>query len=129
MLEFFMPMKSPPTATHQEKKVNFKTKSFYEPNDVKKARMDFLDGLAPNRPFKKLKGPMRLTTKWCYPSKDGHSGYRTEKPDCDNMVKLMIDCMAQLKFFDDDKEISSLIIEKFDVKDPPIGIYIKLEEL
>ena len=34
--EFFMPMK-PPTCTHQEKQVNWKTKTFYEPAELKAA--------------------------------------------------------------------------------------------
>lgn len=30
----------PPTATHQEKQINFKNKSFYEPEELKKAEVN-----------------------------------------------------------------------------------------
>ena len=127
-LEFFLSMKSPPTATHQMKQINFKEKRVYEPYAVKKARADLegaLSGFIPQEPFL---GALRLTTKWCYPSGEHNApSYKTTKPDTDNMIKLLKDCMTKLGFWKDDAQVASEITEKFWAT--PTGIYIKVESL
>lgn len=128
MIEFFMAMKTP-TMTHQQKKVNFKTKQFYESEDLKAVRSLFIAHLSRHIPDEKLNGPIRITTKWLYELKGKHSDgeYKTTKPDVDNMVKLLHDCMTKCGFWKDDSEISSMIVEKFWSSVP--GIYVKIEEL
>lgn len=128
MIDFFIPMESPPTATHQMKKVNFKTKSFYEPKEVKEARRNFIEMLYPHRPSSPIMGPVQLTTKWCYPPGVHNApSYKTTKPDTDNMIKLLKDCMTKLGFWKDDAQVASEITEKFWAT--PTGIYIKVELL
>lgn len=47
------------------------------------------------------------------------------KPDLDNSVKLLQDCMTKLGFWQDDRFVVSLITEKFWAQVP--GIYIRIE--
>ncbi|MBR1392649.1 MAG: RusA family crossover junction endodeoxyribonuclease [Ruminococcus sp.] len=129
-----MPM-HPPTATHQEKQVAFKEGGkpvFYDPPDVRDARAKLTAHLAKYRPDKPLNCGVRLTVKWCFRDhtgkhKDGE--YHTKKPDTDNLIKLLKDCMTVLGFWTDDCRVVSEHCEKFWVTTSPPGIYIKIEEL
>lgn len=127
MTEFFMPM-LPPRTTHQQKQVNWKKKVFYEPAGVKEARSKLTGHLAKHRPEKPLEGPIRLTVKWLYRTKTNKPKYKPTRPDLDNIQKLLMDCMTDLSFWEDDGQVASMIVEKFWVNDKP-GIYIKVEEL
>lgn len=129
-MHFFMPMKIP-TTTHQQKQVRVvKGKPiFYEPADLQQARADLTDHLAQFKPKEPLHGDIQLVVKWCFPliegSQDGE--FKHTKPDLDNLMKLLQDCMNSLDFFDDDRYIVSLVTEKFWAKIP--GIYIELQKI
>ncbi len=129
--EFFMPMKKVPTTTHQQKQVTVRDGKpvFYEPEDLKAARAKLSAHLGQHVPRKKYTGPVRLTTKWCFPVtgkyKDGQ--YKHTKPDTDNLQKLLKDCMSDLGFWTDDALVASEIAEKFWAELP--GIYIKIEAI
>lgn len=128
-LEFFMPM-IPPTCTYQEKKVKMVSGKpvFYEPPQVKSARLKLTGHLDKHKPDKPIKGGIRLLVKWCFP-KGGHKDgeYKTTKPDTDNLQKLLKDCMTVTGFWIDDAQVASEICEKFWAEIP--GIYIKVQEL
>lgn len=131
MLEFFVPIKKIPTTTHQQKKVSVvKGKPvFYEPDELMKARVLLMAHLAPHAPKTPLTGPIHLTVKWLYPmtqkSVDGQ--YKTSKPDNDNQVKLLQDCMTELGFWKDDAHVASHLLQKF--YSVRVGIYIQAYEL
>ncbi|ERJ83173.1 crossover junction endodeoxyribonuclease RusA [Peptostreptococcaceae bacterium oral taxon 113 str. W5053] len=127
-VEFFMVM-IPPTVTYQEKRVNFKAKTFYEHEKLKTARQKLTDNLWKYRPNRKLRGPLRLCVKWCYPLRNSKfdGQYKDTKPDLDNAQKLLQDCMTDVGFWVDDSQIASLICEKFWAKIP--GIYIRVEKI
>lgn len=129
MLEFFMPM-IPPTCTHQEKKVAvIKGKPvFFDPPEVKQARVKLCGYLAKHKPKKRYDCGVQLVTKWCFPKGNHQQGdYRITRPDTDNLQKLLKDCMTTVGFWKDDSLVASEIIEKF-WADPP-GIYIRVMEL
>ena len=127
-LKFFIPLKKIPSATHQQKQVNFETRSFYEPEKVKEARSLFMSVLFDHVPEVEFKGPIRLMIKWCYKKPGVKSeSWKTTKPDLDNLNKLVQDCMTQLGYWNDDAQISSLIIEK--MWTPVNGIFVGIEEL
>ncbi len=129
MTEFFMPM-IPPTCTHQEKQVAvIKGKPvFYDPPEVKQARLKLCGHLSKHRPEKRYECGVQLVTKWCFPRGRHQQGeYRITKPDTDNLQKLLKDCMTTVGFWKDDALVASEIAEKF-WADPP-GIYIQIKEL
>lgn len=130
MIEFFLPMEKIPMTTHQQKKVNVRNGKpiFYEPEELKNARAKFESLLARHVPPDKLKGPVRLTVKWCFPMiKGARTGqYKTTKPDTDNLQKLFKDCMTKLGFWKDDAQVASEIAEKF--WSEVVGIYVRVEE-
>lgn len=130
VLEFFIAM-LPPTETHQEKKVHVvKGKPFlYEPDELKAARAKLEAHLAGHVPEKPFIGAVRLVVKWCYLISGKHTDgeFKTTKPDLDNALKLLLDVMTKLHYWQDDSQISSLITEKFWAATP--GIYVCVEEL
>ena len=51
----------------------------------------------------------------------------TQKPDCDNLAKAVVDCLKTLGFFMDDAVIDQMVIVKrWTSGDPPQGAYIRL---
>jgi len=130
VIEFFLPMDKIPTVTHQEKKVNFKTKSFYEDFDLKEARSRYISLLGKHTPHAPLEGPIRLQTKWIFFRNVPKVQWKTTKPDTDNLIKLFKDCMTHCRFWKDDAQVASEITEKFS---SPIrnhtGIWVHIETL
>ncbi|MDT2437410.1 RusA family crossover junction endodeoxyribonuclease [Enterococcus avium] len=130
MIEFFMPI-IPPETTHQQKKVHVVDGKpyFYEPDDLKKARVKLMGHLSEHTPKNKIMRPVRMMVKWCFPIVGSHEDgeYKYTKPDLDNSNKLLQDCMTKLGFWKDDSYVVSLIIEKFWAATP--GIYIRIEEI
>ena len=125
-IELFLPM-IPPTITAQQHKVSHGR--FYDPPELKMAKMKLRDSLIPYVPEKPLDGALRLIVKWCFPVKGSHRNgeYKTTKPDTDNLNKALKDIMEDLNFFVNDSRVASEIIEKFWADIP--GVYIRLEEL
>lgn len=130
MIEFFMHM-IPPETTQQQKKVHVVNGKphFYEPEDLKAARVKLMGHLSKYAPENKIMSPVRMTTKWCFPLAGSHKDgeYKYTKPDLDNSNKLLQDCMTNLGFWKDDAYVVSLINEKFWAEIP--GIYIRIEEI
>lgn len=125
MIEFFLAMKIP-TCTQQEHQVSVihGKPHFYEPTELSDARNKFLAYLAGHKPDKKLTGPIRLLTKWQF---EGNPGWKTTKPDTDNMIKMFKDCMTRVGFWKDDCQVASEITEKF--YGPIEGIYVSVKQL
>ncbi len=133
MTEFFMPM-MPPTVTHQEKKINTRWKKpvVYEPPELQDARAKLTAHLAAHRPKLPYEGGVRLTVKWLFCDKSGRhqdGEYKTDKPDTDNLIKLLKDCMTALVFWKDDAIVASEHNEKFWVRESPPGIYVRIDKL
>lgn len=138
MIEFFMPM-IPPTVTDQEHKVAVRDSKpvFYDPPDLKAARQKLLDHVGRYAPLDPLSGPLRLMTKWIWPVPEpvlkdvqgevDWAVYKVTKPDTDNIIKLLKDCMTRCRFWHDDAQVASEITEKFLGLHP--GIYVRIEEL
>lgn len=131
VIEFFIPLKEPPTVTQQEHKVAVvKGKPvFYDPPELKTVKSLFLGYLVPHRPNDPLNGPIRLITKWIWPCGSEHADgeYKSTKPDTDNLLKAFKDCMTSSFYWRDDSQVASEITEKFYGKHP--GIYVRVEEL
>lgn len=133
-IEFFMPMEKVPTSTHQEKKLAIRNGKpiTYESEDARATREKLMSHLTPHKiPTDQMiiGKPICLISKWCYKRTGKHKNgeYKITKPDTDNIVKTLKDCMTELKFWKDDALVASEHIEKF-WSDIP-GIYVKVEEL
>lgn len=128
--EFFMPM-IPPTVTHQEKQVKVVNGKpiFYEPAELKAARAKLEAYLAQHTPDEKYTCPIELVSTWCFPVKGKHKNGEpmTNKPDTDNLVKLLKDCMTKVGFWKDDAQVTRDIIEKYWADIP--GIYVRITRL
>lgn len=128
-IQFFLPM-VPPTVTHQEKQVavvNGRPR-FYEPAELKAARVKLRDALARYCPEKPMQGGVGLYVKWCFPrGRHPDGSYRITKPDTDNLQKLLKDVMTGLDFWEDDARVAFELVEKFWAEVP--GIFIHLETL
>ena len=129
--EVFLPMEKIPTVTHQQKdiKVINGKPVVYEPADLKEARAMYLAKLASVRPEAPLDGPLSLVVKFCFASGWRHKAgqWKISKPDTDNMVKLLKDCMTAAKYWADDAQVAQEVVEKFWWKTS--GIYIKIKRL
>lgn len=133
-IEFFISM-DPPTVTHQEKKIRVVHGKplVYEGSDLKEARAKLTAYVGQHVPERKLQGPIRLIVKWIFPLTKAQKKqevkwcWKTTKPDTDNLNKLLKDVMTALKFWQDDAEVASEIIEKF-TSDTP-GLFISVEEI
>lgn len=128
-LEFFMPM-IPPTCTHQQKQVHVVRGKpvFYEPPDLAAARAKLTAHLGQHKPEKPLTGALRLIARWLFPRGEHADGeYKITKPDTDNLIKLLKDCMTTDRFWTDDALVASELCEKFWAERP--GIYIRVEQI
>ena len=127
--EFFMAM-DPPTVTHQEKKVHVVNGKpiMYEPDDLKAARQKLMAYLAPHCLELPYYTKIRLTVVWFFKASGKHKSgtYRDTKPDLDNLMKLLQDCMTQCKFWNDDALIVGLMTEKRWSDNP--GILVRIED-
>lgn len=131
-LQFFMPM-LPPTTTFQAKELAVvKGRAVIHDSPqlhaVKAKLMGYLSKSVPAEPFQ---GPLRVIVKWCYPATDKHPAgtWKTSKPDTDNLQKALLDCMTKLRFWKDDAQVCSQIVEKFWSEVPGVFVYItQLEE-
>ena len=126
-MEFFMPMRIP-TATAQEKKINKKTGTLYLDTAVKTAKEKFLAHLDKYKPDIPLEAPISLMVIWYFHS-DSHpdKSPKITKPDTDNMIKLLKDCMTKKGFWKDDAQVAYEVLGKFWTTGTE-GIYIKAEE-
>ena len=74
--------------------------------------------------------PINLVTRWSFKRPKGSKGmFKTTKPDTDNLVKTLKDCMTRCGFWKDD----ALVVAESCVKwwvgdDDPHGVYIKIED-
>jgi len=103
-----------PKGTAQMKRANFRNGTFFEGKDIKAARQFYLSEIGPEAPEMPFKGPLSVSVEFYYPVKDKRKKgqFKTSRPDCDNLVKLLLDCMTQLRFWNDDAQIAILKIVK-----------------
>ena len=135
MIELFLPVIPPKTTSQQKRLVVVKDKPrFFHNKKHQEAESDLLTLMKPYSPSKPLSGALQVVVTLTYPwRKSEPMKHRllgkkpmTSKPDCDNVVKLINDCMTKLLFFGDDAQIYSLFIQKYWGDKP--GIFIRIQE-
>lgn len=115
VIEFFLPI-IPPTVTR-----------FYEPDRLREARQILYLALAPYRPKKPYETGLGLHVRWQFPQGRHKEGYRTTRPDTDNLQKLLKDVMTASGFWKDDALVAVEHVEKVWRERP--GIYVRVWEL
>ncbi|MBY4796755.1 RusA family crossover junction endodeoxyribonuclease [Collinsella sp. AGMB00827] len=129
-LEFFAPMRRPPTATGANgKRVNTKTGAIFDSDDLAEARTAIEAAISPFVPKKPLHGAIGTEIRWCYPTrgKRAQGEPYTAKPDADNSAKALMDALERLGFIEDDKLVAELHI--FQAWSDPSGLYVRLWEI
>ncbi len=116
-----------PLSTHQQKKVAVVggKPRMYEPQRLKDARSLLMLALSPYRPRAPFAGAVRLAVRWQFPKGRHKSGYKTTRPDTDNLQKLLKDCMTDAGFWKDDALVACEYVEKRWAEKP--GIYVRVE--
>ena len=137
-VKFFLPM-IPPTVTQQEHKVMVNRKTgrvqFYDPPELRAARAKLTDMVGRYAPEQPLEGALQLVTKWIWPMETDGQGvlsgmeyrWKTSKPDTDNLIKMLKDCMTRTGYWKDDAQVVSEITQKF--YGPKPGIYIEVTKV
>ena len=130
-LQFFMPMK-PPTKTYQEKRLGVTKKGrayTYEDAELKAVRQKLTAYLGKHIPAQPFDGALQLVVKWCFPVVGEHENgeWKTSKPDTDNLQKMLKDCMTECRYWKDDAQVASEVIQKFYANIP--GIFIAVQPL
>ena len=103
-----------PKGTAQMKRTNRKTGAFFKSKKLQATEDLYMDKLKYFVPSQPLETPIRLELRFFYSTKDRKKdgGPKISRPDCDNVAKLLIDCMTKAGFWVDDAQICDLSIEK-----------------
>lgn len=128
-VEFFFPMDNIPTATAQEKGVNFKARKFYTKPEVEKVKNQYIAMLMQHKPSHMLEGAIALKVSFRFPITRGkkEGQWKITKPDTDNMLKLLKDCGTACGYWRDDSMICYEVVTKKYSKDS--GIVFLAEEM
>lgn len=118
--QFFMHFDSMPKGTAQQKGVYVRNGRpyFYTKDKIENARRLFMAELIPHKPKTPSNKPIKLTVILYFDVKNRSlwGKPKTTKPDTDNYLKLLKDCMTGLYFTDDalvtDEHIKKYYAEK-----------------
>lgn len=124
---------NPPRTTAQQKKIAVKydgTPIVYDSERLVKARQAFLAALTPFKPDAPLTEAIKLSVCWYFSTpKGGKDGWKVTRPDTDNLMKLLKDCMTKLGFWCDDSQVVIEESYKMQFKAKPHGVVINYQEL
>lgn len=130
VIEFFAPMRRPPTATGANGKRNDRRSGrVYDSPALSEARESIEAAIAPYAPPEPITGPCSLEIRWCFPLRGGHRQGEpyAQKPDWDNSAKVPCDALQRLGFIADDKQICDGRVVK--AWSEPSGVYMRLAEI
>lgn len=125
--QFYLHFETMPKGTAQQKGVyviNGKP-HFYEKPVVKNARNEFLREMRQYRPKKPTDKPVKLTVTFYFDVKGRHlwGKPKATKPDTDNYIKLLKDCMTETGFWLDDSQVVDEHVKKFYAEKATIAVY------
>lgn len=120
-----------PTATAQTKRVNHYTGKFYESPELRRTRRTYMNLIRPSRPAAPIEGAVavKIVFEFSTKTKKNRGKWKTTRPDCDNLVKMLLDCMTFTMFWKDDAQVAHLEIDKRWSADDQARIRIIVEEL
>ena len=119
-----------PAGTSQMKRVNHRTGKFFAGKQLEEARRAYEEELRKFVPDEPLEGPVKMDIEFRYTTKDKKKSgeFKTSRPDCDNMVKLIQDVMTSLGYWKDDSQVVDLHIRKKWSKCDFAEVVINIEE-
>ena len=134
MTDFFIQC-IPPKSTHQSAMKIFQVGGrpiMGKSKKGKKVEAELMSLLLPHRPEKPHSGAVRVEVDWVYPYRKSEPKKNLGKkipcltrPDCDNLMKFLGDCLERLGFFESgDAQISEVEFRKFYYEKSGIGIKI-----
>ena len=125
MIEIFIPG-VPPTATAQQKGQNRRTGAYYKPQNLKEAEAWYMAGLSRDIPKEPLTGPLVLRVMFGWKATKAHPGGtpKTSRPDTDNAVKLLKDCLTKLRYWGDDAQVALELVSKLWADNPGVMVQI-----
>lgn len=128
--QFYLHFDTMPSATAQQKGVRIVhgKPMFYEKAEVKTARQMFTLALKPHAPKTPSDKPIKLYVWFAFDVKDKKlwGQYKPTRPDTDNSLKLLKDCMTGLFFKDDSQVVDEQVIKTYAEK---ATIMIRWEEI
>ncbi len=103
----------------------------HKTRELENLEAKFVSLLADKAPEKPWKCPIHLTTAWHFRRPKSQRGvFKTTKPDTDNLVKTLKDCMKTAGYFVDDALVALDTIAKYWVDDNAMhGIHIRMHDL
>lgn len=125
----------PPKTTAQTKRVSWRhgRPQFFKSDAGQAAEDTFLVLLNPFRPRLPLLEPISLAVSFTWPHLRSTPRRvrdqvvpKATRPDVDNLVKALADCLVKLRFIEDDGQICRLLIEKFHGPESEVGIRIQM---
>lgn len=126
MISFFIPGE-PPTVTAQQKGQNRKTGKYYKPAELKAAEQKYMAYAYQARPEHPIKGAVHLIVSFGFSVTGKHYDRepKISKPDTDNMVKLLKDCLTRCRFWDDDAQVALETVGKYWRSTPGISVVVQ----
>lgn len=103
-----------PSGTAQMKRYDGRSKRFFMSRKLQQTYDTYMEALSEHRPECPIQGAVQLGLIFCYSIKDKkkRGKYKTSRPDCDNVGKILIDCMTRSGFWLDDCQIVRLNVTK-----------------
>ena len=125
--QFFMHFETMPKGTAQQKGVYVRNGRpyFYTKDKVENAKALFMRQLIPNRPKAPAQGPIMLKVTFYFDVKNRSlwGKLKTTKPDTDNYLKLLKDCMTEAGFWTDDALVVDEHVKKYYAEKATIAVY------
>lgn len=119
-----------PTCTAQERRIVWNRRMTYLPEKVKAAKKNYYNASIKHAPAEPLDEALEVEYNFHFYQKNGKIGqYKTTKPDCDNLAKLLTDSLADAGFFVNDSRISKLVVTKDFVPEEEQGVQIRIRTL
>lgn len=107
-------MEQIPKGTAQMKRYNGRTRTYFKSQRLQQTEDFYLNELKAYAPTSPITGAVSLSIDFDYftPTKKRRGTWKTSRPDCDNLVKILIDCMTKLGFWLDDAQVARLRVSK-----------------
>ncbi len=132
-IHFFIPGQ-PARVTEQQHRYGGRKKNgqviVYRDSRLSAARAELMEYLRKEAPKEPFAGPIRLEVVYGFSTKNKHlDGMpKITRPDTDNLVKGLKDCMTEAGFWLDDAQVYIESIAKFWVMPESAGIEIDVEQ-